>query len=398
MEIRSKQGSDAPELRRVLTFWPLVLYGLGVIVGAGIYVALGTVIARAGAAAPLSFIIAGVAAALTGLCYAELASRFPDAAGSSAYVECGFESRRIGAIAGLAVTLAVAVATASIARGAIYYLRELVPFPDTILTTGLIVAFTAVAISGVRVAVGFAAAVAVIEIGGLIAAVFAGILAAPEIHFDGMLPITFAQVRGVIAGSFVAFFAFIGFETLANMAEEVKDPRRTVARGIIAAIAASLILYVAVALAAVLGDSGGSNVLLGLFTGRAATIFAVAAFLAVANGVLVQIVMLARLFYGMARRRQLPSLLSKVNPLTQTPINASLAAGAVVLLAAVTLPFERLLVIANALTLMVFVLVDLSLWRIHRRASDRTAFAAPTWAPPTAVVISILMAAAEMLN
>src|SRR5271167_1486522 len=145
MVIRSKQESAAPELRRVLTFWPLVLYGLGVIVGAGIYVALGTVIARAGAAAPFSFIVAGAAAALTGLSYAKLASRFPDAAGSAAYVEFGFESRRIGAITGLAVTSAVAVATASIARGAIYYLRELARFPDAVLTTSLIVALTAVA-------------------------------------------------------------------------------------------------------------------------------------------------------------------------------------------------------------------------------------------------------------
>jgi amino acid transporter len=153
-----------------------------------------------------------------------------------------------------------------------------------------------------------------------------------------------------------------------------------------------------VAFVAVLGDSGGSNALLGLFTGRAATIFAVAAFLAVANGVVVQIVMLARLFYGMARHRQLPGLFTRVNSLTRTPINASLAAGAIVLSAAVTLPFERLLVIANALTLVVFVLVNLSLWRIHRRTSDPTTFAAPAWAPPPAVVISILMAGAEMLN
>ena len=383
MVIRSKQESAAPELRRVLTFWPLVLYGLGVIVGAGIYVALGTVIARAGAAAPFSFIVAGAAAALTGLSCAELASRFPDAAGSAAYVEFGFESRRIGAITGLAVTSAVAVATASIARGAIYYLRELAPLPDAVLTTGLIVALTAVAISGVRLAVGFGAAVAVIEIGGLIAAVIAGILAAaPQIHFVGMLPVTFRQMRGAIAGSFVAFFAFIGFETLANMAEEVTDPTHTVPRGILAAVAVSVVLYVAVAFAAVLGDSGGSNALLGLFTGRAATIFAVAAFLAVANGVVVQIAMLARLFYGMARHRQLPGLFTRLNSLTRTPINASLAAGAIVLSAAITLPFERLLVIANALTLVVFVLVNLSLWRIHRRTSDTTTFADPAWAPP----------------
>jgi amino acid transporter len=75
------------ELRRVLTFWPLLFYGLGVIVGAGIYVATATVIQRAGHAAPFSFLLAGVVAGLTGLCYAELGARFPEAAGGASYVE-----------------------------------------------------------------------------------------------------------------------------------------------------------------------------------------------------------------------------------------------------------------------------------------------------------------------
>ena len=75
-----------PGLRRILTFWPLLFYGLGVIVGAGIYVAIGTVIARAGDTAPVAFLLAGITAGMTGLCYAELASRFPEAAGSVAYV------------------------------------------------------------------------------------------------------------------------------------------------------------------------------------------------------------------------------------------------------------------------------------------------------------------------
>ena len=76
-------------LRRVLTFWPLLFYGLSVIVGAGIYVAIGAVIGRAGAAAPLSFLLAGIAAAATGLCYAELANRFPEASGAVSYVKQG---------------------------------------------------------------------------------------------------------------------------------------------------------------------------------------------------------------------------------------------------------------------------------------------------------------------
>ena len=113
---------DAGDLRRVLTFWPLVLYGMGVIVGAGIYVAIGAVMERAGNAAPISFLLAGAAAAATGLCYAELAARFPEASGGVAYVRHGFRSDRLASATGLAISLAVVVAAASIARGSVHYL------------------------------------------------------------------------------------------------------------------------------------------------------------------------------------------------------------------------------------------------------------------------------------
>ncbi|HEX3991800.1 MAG TPA: amino acid permease [Acetobacteraceae bacterium] len=120
-------------LRRVLTLWPLIFYGLGVIVGAGIYVAIGAVILRAGETAPLSFVLAGVTAGLTGLCYAELAGRFPEASGGVAYVRHGFGSDRLAQVTGLALTLAVAVSAASIASGTIQYLTNLLKLPVPLL-------------------------------------------------------------------------------------------------------------------------------------------------------------------------------------------------------------------------------------------------------------------------
>src|SRR3954469_2691809 len=158
-----------PSLKRVLTFWPLLFYGLGVIIGAGIYVATGAVIARAGETAPVSFLLAGTAAALTGLCYADLAARFPEAAGAAAYVKYGFGSDRLAVLVGAATTLAVAIAAASIARGAISYITELAPLPAPVLITLLIVGFTVIAASGVRASVGLAAAMGLLEMGGLVA-------------------------------------------------------------------------------------------------------------------------------------------------------------------------------------------------------------------------------------
>jgi APA family basic amino acid/polyamine antiporter len=117
----------------VLTLWPLIFYGLGVIVGAGIYIAIGAVMSRAGEAAPLSFPLAGITAGLTGLCYAELAGRFPEASGGVAYVRHGFGSDLLSQVTGLGVTLAVAVSAASIASGTIQYLTILLPLPVPLL-------------------------------------------------------------------------------------------------------------------------------------------------------------------------------------------------------------------------------------------------------------------------
>ncbi len=387
-----------PALRRVLTLWPLVFYGLGVIIGAGIYVALGEVMARAGGAAPASFLLAGFAAVLTGLCYAELAGRFPDAAGAAVYAKRGFDSDRIGQIVGATVTLTVAVSAASIASGATHYLAELVPLPAAVLTSLMIVCFTAIAAFGVRESVGIAAAIGVIEIGGLVAATLAGFLTAPKLHFDGMLPTDLPSWGGMIAGAFIAFFAFIGFETLANLAEEVKEPKHTLPRGIIGAVGASIVIYVIVAIGAVVADRSAERPLLSLFEGSGAKVFALVGFLAVANGVLVQIIMLARLFYGMARNGQLPAGLARVHPRRHTPLLATLLAGAIVLCTAVLLPFEHLLVLANALTLAVFALIDLALWRVQRGGpAERGVFTVPSWVPLLAAAMAVGLMLAEFL-
>jgi amino acid transporter len=370
-----------------------------VIVGAGIYVAIGSVLSRAGDAAPMSFLLAGIAAGLTGMCYAELANRFPDAAGAAAYVTHGFGSQRLGQAVGAAVALAVAIAAASIARGAVQYIAVFVGFRPAVLTTLLVVVFSIVAMFGVRQSVGLAAAMGAIEIAGILVAAIAGFLTAPEIQFRSIFPTDIADWRGVVAGAFIAFFAFIGFETLANMAEEVKDAPRNVPRGILGALAASTLLYVVVTAAVVMADRDSASPLLSLFEGRGATTFATIGAVAISNGVLAEILMLARLFYGMARNGQLPAALGSVHPRTQTPIPATIAAGALVLATALLLPFEYLLVLANVVTLCVFVAVDLALWRVKLRDACRvTGFAAPRWVPPLAAAAALVLIFAELFQ
>ncbi|MBC7636173.1 MAG: amino acid permease [Acetobacteraceae bacterium] len=394
-------GTDAPTplLRRVLTFWPLVFYGLAVIVGAGIYVALGAVVRRAGEAAPLSFLLAGVTAGLTGLCYAELAGRFPEASGGVAYVRHGYGSNRLAQIVGAMIAASVAIAAASIALGSVHYLVILVPIVPPVMIVAMVGGFTLVAMLGVRESVGLAAVMGVLEIAGLIAATVNGLLIAPDFNLGGIWPSDLQAWRGVVAGAFIAFFAFIGFETLANLAEEVKEPQRTLPRGIVTAIALSVVIYVAVATAAVLADRQGETPLLDLFEGPSATVFAAIGGIAVANGVLVQIVMLGRLFYGMARNGQLPEALGVVHPRTATPMRATLLAGAIILAVALLVPFEHLLLAANAMALSVFVLVDIALLLVHRRGPAMPgAFSIPHWIPYAAALLSATLLLAAMIG
>src|SRR5690606_38644062 len=188
MTIESVSTHPQVALQRSLTLAPLLFYGLAIIVGAGIYVAIGSVIDRAGAAAPLSFLLAGVAATMTGLCYAELASRFPEASGAAAYAKQGFGSDRAAQVTGVALTLAIAIAAASIASGAVHYLSLLIRLPPAALIVLLVATFTLLAMAGVRESVGFAAVIGAIEILGLVVAAGVGFLAAPAFDIAAMLP------------------------------------------------------------------------------------------------------------------------------------------------------------------------------------------------------------------
>jgi amino acid transporter len=172
-------------------------------------------------------------------------------------------------------------------------------------------------------------------------------------------------------------------------------------RAILGAIGLSIGLYMLVAIAVTAAGRAGENPLLELFEGRNATVFAAASALAVANGVLVGIVMLARLFYGMACNGELPSILGVVSARTRTPIVATLGAGGFILATALLLPFEHLLVWTNVLTLSVFAIVDLALWRLQRwgaRPETGEGFDIPPAIPPLAAAVALALLAAEFFG
>ena len=285
-----------PGLRRVLTFWPLLFYGLGVIVGAGIYVAIGTVMARAGDTAPVAFLLAGITAAMTGLCYAELASRFPEASGSVAYVKRGFGSEMLARLTGLAVTATVAISAASIAHGAIRYLGILLPWPPGVLLLALIVACVAVAAYGVGESVRIAAAIGVLEIGGFIAATIAGLLAAPELTSvrccRSISPAGAARSPAPSSPSSPSP-ASRQWRTWRRRRRTLAAPCRSASLPRSRQASCSMCRWPQQRF---LSDSVSDRPLLDIFAGAGVSVFATVGFLAVGNGTLVEIVMLARLF------------------------------------------------------------------------------------------------------
>jgi basic amino acid/polyamine antiporter, APA family len=383
-------------LSRSLGLGLLVLYGLGVIIGAGVYVVIGDVIEKAGMLAVCSFAVAGALAGLIALSYAELSARHPEAAGAAAYVKEAFGSDRFSQLTGFAVAVVVLISAATIARGTAGYAQTFVALPEALIAGVVVLIFTAVACLGVKDSVRAAAVMTVIELAGLMLVVSAGLVSVRDLqgHALALVPIDVNDWSSVCTGAFLAFFAFTGFENLANMAEEAQNVGHTIPRAILLSLGISTVLYMTVALvvvAAVPLDEAAASAapLLSVIERRGwgiSNAFAALALVAVANGVLIQILMLARLLYGMARRSLLPRRLAAVSA-RHVPVCATLVAGALVLLSTLVLPFDALLRLSTTLILLVFALVSLSLWRLQQRAPRHDlAFHVPRWVPVAAAL------------
>lgn len=388
-----RPDSTASSLRRVLTLPLATLYGLGTIVGAGIYVLVGEVVVQAGAYAPLAFMIAGVIAGFTALSYAGLCARYPTSAGEAVYVQHGFHSRALSTLVGLGVVFIGLVSAATIAHGFVGYLQVFLPVTRESALIGLILALGAIAAWGIRESVWMAAAITVLEIGGLLLVVGVVIGAAGTGMTEKaqlLPPLAPGPWPGILAGAVLAFYAFIGFEDMVNVAEEVREPSRNLPRAIVLALVVSLALYLAVVITvtkavpvAVLSESQAPMALVWeRVTGRSPLLITGLSLLAVVNGALIQLIMASRVLYGMGRRGWLPAPLGVVNPRTRTPLRSTLLVVGAALLFALWLPLVTLAQLTSVLTLAVFAMIHLALWRVQRDQPPATGIVRyPRWMP-----------------
>lgn len=379
-------------LKRRIGLPLLTAYGVGVMVGAGIYVLVGAVVAQAGIWAPLAFVIAGLIAAPSALSYAELSTRIPEAAGEAAYIEKGLQSHVLSVIVGLGIVIAGTVSAAAVLRGGAGYLISVVDLPFLWVVIAMGAVLTLVATIGVLESLGLAAVFTVIELGGLLLVVWAGAEAEPVADWHAPpMPLW----SGIGLAAVLAFFAFIGFEDIVNMAEEVARPERTLPRAILISLVVTSLIYAGVSLAAVRAVPrealAGSERPLALVwetaTGRDATILSLIASVAALNGVLAQIVMAARVLFGLGKRERRLAMFHHAHPRLGTPVAATLLLGAAVIAAALALPVAALAGVTSTVLLAVFVMVNLSLIFLKRRA-PQAPFRVPVWVPYAGVLAS----------
>ena len=389
-----------PTLRRSLSLPLVTLYGLGTIIGAGIYVLVAKVAAQAGLYAPLSFLLAALLATFTGFSYAELTARYPKSAGEAVYVQEGLRRRELSLLVGFLIIITGVVSAATIVKGFVGYLHVFVAVPDAVAITLVVLALGGLAVWGISESVAAATLITLVEIGGLLFIIIVAgnsLTTLPARWPELVPPVDLVVWEGILLGAFLAFYAFIGFEDMVNVAEEVRDPTRVLPRAILLALAGATILYILVALVAVLAlppsELAETRAPLALIyervTGQPPTLITLISLFAIINGALIQIVMGSRVLYGMSREGWIPNWLGRVHARTQTPHLATFLVAGVILVLALWFPLVALAKFTSFVILVVFALINFSLIRIKRRdpapADIRTY---PAWIPWAGFVLT----------
>jgi APA family basic amino acid/polyamine antiporter len=304
----------------------LTMYGVGLILGAGIYVLIGEAVGFAGNSVWIAFALGSIVALFAGFSYAELSSIFPKAAAEYVFIKNAFKSNFFAFLIGWLTSITSIITAATVSLGFGGYFAEFVDIPIIISAIGLLVILSIVNFVGIRESAWTNTIFTIIEASGLILIIVIGFT------FSNPEPVNYLEspsgFTGVVIAFVLIFFAFIGFEDMANIAEEVKKPKKTIPRAIILSVLISGIIYILVALAVVrvvnweeLVTSAAPMALVaerGLGSEAHILLSSIALF-AITNTVLITLVAGSRMFYGMARERVFPQILEKIHFKTKTP-------------------------------------------------------------------------------
>lgn len=397
-------------LKRTLSLPMMVLYGLGTTIGAGIYALVGEIANVAGYYAPASFLIAAILAGFTAISFAELCGRFPRAAGAALYVKQGFSSEHLSTLVGLLVITAGLVSAAALVNGFVGYLHQFISVDRIIAIVIVTILLAGIASWGIAESVTIASIITVIEIGGLllVIVVSSDSLASLPYRWPELIPSAdVASWGGIYLGAVLSFYAFIGFEDMVDVAEEVKDVKQNLPRAILLTLGITTVIYMLLMVTAVLSLtpaelSSSKAPLSSIYehhVGEKAVVISIIAMLAIINGALIQIIMASRVLYGMSSRGQLPVILSKVYHRTRTPLIATIVAALLVLILALLGRLASLAEATSLIILTLFSIVNLALWKIKQRDPHPEGVRIfPAWIPIIGFVVSFAFVTGEIIG
>lgn len=381
-------------LNRSISFPVLVLYGMGTMIGGGIYALLGKVAGVSGVFMPVAFLISALVACLTALSYARLSSQFPVSAGEAKFVDAAFSSKLLSQIVGLLVVFTGLASVSTLTKAGSGFLFDLshgmVPDQLGVLLLVCLLAFFCYRDIGLSTKI--IACITVVELVGLLAVIgvnYKQFSQFPQFAFDvgaQMQKGDIASLIGVLLpGAFLAFYAFIGFEDMVNVAEEVKEAETTLPKAIIFSFLITSLLYLLISFIAVtavdLEVLKNAKTPLGVLVSHEAgegiispLVMGVISLIAGLNGALVQMIMISRVLYGLSREGKAPRFLSDLHVKYKTPIKSVMLTAWVVLVCALLLPVQSLASYASGIILVVFIFVNLSavILDIKNRKSDAT--------------------------
>ena len=414
MPVAVDDQPNKPTLRRELGLLALIAYGVGYILGAGIYVLVGKIAGVAGSGSWVAFAIALGIASLTALSYAELGGRYPRSGGEAHFCQEAFRSPPVSLLIGWLVLCSGVVSLATVSRAFAGYLTDLFSVQPTvsveiILILLLLALLGGINYWGIRQSSRANIVCTVVEASGLMLVIIVGLMflvrgqVAEAQVAAGHNPATVGWPSwfAISQGAALAFFAFIGFEDMVNVAEEVKDPKRNLPRAIMAALVISGSVYIVVVWVATFvvpaAELAVSQAPLLEVVRRAAPkippwSFATIALFAVANTGLLNFIMASRLLYGMAQQRLLPSWLGKVSATTGTPHLAIATVFTAALVLAVSGTLVYLAGTTSVLLLLVFAAVNLALVVVKRRnVGEHRGFKAPVLVPIIGACASLVL-------
>jgi len=440
---QSIQDTDEPgqKLRRELGPVDLVVYGVGVIIGTGIFVLTGKAAGTlAGPAIALSFVAAAVACGLAALCYAEFASTVP-VAGSAYTFSYATLGELVAWIIGWDLILELALGAATVASGWSSYFRVVledtfgVDLPTWIdgtghnlIAAGIVLALTALLCFGIRLSTKFNLVIVAIKVTIVLLVIVAGLFYVKGANYHPFIPPSGSKpapggmettsllqdiglgsgafgVGGIFTGAALVFFAFIGFDIVATAAEETKNPQRDMPIGIFGSLAICTVLYVAVSLV-VAGMVKYDKIkieapLANAFRANGqSTIAQIVSFGALAGLTSVMMILMlgqSRVFFAMSRDRLLPPAFSKVSERFGTPYRTTILTGIAVAVLAALVSLDTLADLVNIGTLFAFILVSIGIPILRRTQPDLDrAFRTPL--VPLVPILSVLASFYLMLN